>query len=107
MVGVSQRRSAVRHLQRRYSVSERCGCEVTGTHRSTHRDQSVRPFSLLNLHLVSGRASSGALLAEVMCTVQREKKRYSGREIVNCAHARAKMEILGQAREITNELQNM
>ena len=43
MVSASQRRSAVRHLQRRYSVSERRGCEVTGTHRSTHRYQSVRP----------------------------------------------------------------
>ncbi len=43
MVGASQRRSAVRHLQRCYSVSERRGCEVTGTHRSTHRYQSVRP----------------------------------------------------------------
>ena len=43
MVGASQRRSAVRHLQRRYSASERSGCEVTGTHRSTYRYESVRP----------------------------------------------------------------
>ena len=43
MVGASQRRSAVRYLQRRCSVSERRGCEVTGTHRSTHRYRSVRP----------------------------------------------------------------
>ena len=43
MVGASQRRSAVRYLQRRSSVSERRGCEVTGTHRSTHRYRSVRP----------------------------------------------------------------
>lgn len=43
MVGASQRRSAVRHLERRYSVSERRSCQVTGTHRSTHRYQSVRP----------------------------------------------------------------
>ena len=43
MVGAPKRRSAVRHLQRRYSVSERRGCEVTGTHRSTYRYESVRP----------------------------------------------------------------
>lgn len=43
MVGASQRRSAVRHLEQRYSVSERRSCQVTGTHRSTHRYQSVRP----------------------------------------------------------------
>lgn len=43
MVGASQPRSAVRHLQRRYSVSERRSCQVTGIHRSTHRYQSVRP----------------------------------------------------------------
>ncbi len=43
MVGASQHRSAVRHLQRRYSVSERRSCEVTGTHRSTCRYESVRP----------------------------------------------------------------
>ena len=43
MVGAPKRRSAVRHLQRRYSVSERRGCEVTGTHRSTCRYESVRP----------------------------------------------------------------
>ena len=43
MVGASQRRSAVSYLQRRYSVSERRGCQVTGSHRSTHRYSSARP----------------------------------------------------------------
>ena len=43
MVGALQRRSAVRHVQRCYSVSERRGCEVTGMHRSTCRYASVRP----------------------------------------------------------------
>ena len=43
MVGASQRRSAVRYLTRRYSVSERRGCAVTGTSRSTYRYQSKRP----------------------------------------------------------------
>ena len=43
MVGASQRRSAVRYLRRRYSVSERRGCAVTGTSRSTYRYPSKRP----------------------------------------------------------------
>ena len=43
MVGASQRRPAVRHLEQRYPVSERRGCHVTGTHRSRHRYPSVRP----------------------------------------------------------------
>lgn len=43
MVGASQRRSAVRYLQQRYSISERRGCDVTGSHRSTHRYTSIRP----------------------------------------------------------------
>ena len=43
MVGASQRRLAVRHLQRCYPVSERRSCTVTGMHRSTHRYASVRP----------------------------------------------------------------
>ena len=43
MVGASQRRSAVRYLQQRYSISERRGCDVTGRHRSTHRYTSIRP----------------------------------------------------------------
>ena len=42
------------------------------------------PFSPLNQRLVSGRASPGALLAEVMCTGRREKKRYSGRTVLYC-----------------------
>ena len=37
MVGASQRRLAVRHLQPCYSVSERRSCEVTGMPRSTRR----------------------------------------------------------------------
>ena len=44
MVGASQRRSAVRYLQRRYSISERRGCQVTGSYRNTHRYRSVRPL---------------------------------------------------------------
>ena len=43
MVGASQRRSAVRYLAGRYSVSERRGCEVTGTARSTFQYKSTRP----------------------------------------------------------------
>ena len=43
MVGASQRRSAVRYLTARYSVSERRGCEVTGTPRSTYQYKSIRP----------------------------------------------------------------
>ena len=43
MVGASQRRSAVRYLAGRYSVSERRGCEVTGTARSTFQYKSRRP----------------------------------------------------------------
>ena len=43
MVGASQRRSAVRYLTRHYSVSERRGCAVTGTSRSTYRYASKRP----------------------------------------------------------------
>ncbi len=43
MVGASQRRSAVRYLAGRYSVSERRGCEVTGMPRSTYQYKSVRP----------------------------------------------------------------
>ena len=43
MVGAPQRRSAVRYLAGRYSVSERRGCEVTGTARSTFQYQSTRP----------------------------------------------------------------
>jgi putative transposase len=43
VVGASQRRSAVRYLQQRYSISERRGCDVTGSHRSTHRYTSIRP----------------------------------------------------------------
>ena len=43
MVGAPQRRSAVRYLAGRYSVSERRGCEVTGTPRSTFQYQSTRP----------------------------------------------------------------
>jgi len=43
MVSASQRRSAVRYLQQRYAVSERRGCQVTGSARSAHRYQSVRP----------------------------------------------------------------
>lgn len=38
----SQTRSVVRHLRRRYSISKRCSCEVTGTHRSMHRYRSVQ-----------------------------------------------------------------
>ena len=43
MVSASQRRSAVRYLQQRYAISERRGCQVTGSSRSSHRYQSVRP----------------------------------------------------------------
>ena len=43
MVGAPQRRSAVRYLAGRYSVSERPGCEVTVTARSTFQYQSTRP----------------------------------------------------------------
>ena len=43
MVGASQRRSAVRYLAGRYSVSERRGCEVTRTARSTFQYKSIRP----------------------------------------------------------------
>ena len=43
MVGAPQRRSAVRYLAGRYSVSERRCCEVTGTARSTFQYKSTRP----------------------------------------------------------------
>ena len=43
MVGASQRRSAVRYLAGRYAVSERRGCEVTRTARSTFQYKSIRP----------------------------------------------------------------
>ena len=43
MVSASQRRSAVRYLAGRYSVSERRGCEVTRTARSTFQYKSIRP----------------------------------------------------------------
>ena len=43
MVSASQRRSAARYLQQQYAISERRGCQVTGSARSTHRYQSVRP----------------------------------------------------------------
>ena len=43
MVDAPQRRSAVRYLAGRYSVSERRGCEVTGTARSTFQYESIRP----------------------------------------------------------------
>ena len=43
MVSASQRRSAVRYLQKRYAVNERRGCRVTGSARSAHRYESVRP----------------------------------------------------------------
>lgn len=33
----------MRYLQQRYSISERRGCDVTGSHRSTHRYTSIRP----------------------------------------------------------------
>jgi len=33
----------VRYLQQRFSISERRGCDVTGSHRSTHRYVSTRP----------------------------------------------------------------
>ena len=42
-LSASQRRSAVRYLQQRYAISERRGCQVTGSARSTHRYQSIRP----------------------------------------------------------------
>jgi putative transposase len=41
VVGASQRRSAARHLQQHYSVSERRGCDFTGSHRGTHRYTST------------------------------------------------------------------
>ena len=43
MVSASQRRSAVRYLAGRYAVSERRGCAVTGTARSTFQYKSTRP----------------------------------------------------------------
>ena len=43
MVGASQRRLAVRYLQRCYPVSKRRSCTVTGMPRSTHRYAPVRP----------------------------------------------------------------
>ena len=43
MVSASQRRSAVRYLAGRYAVSERRGCAVTGTARSTFQYKSARP----------------------------------------------------------------
>ena len=30
-------------MQQRYAVSERRGCQITGSHRSVHRYESIRP----------------------------------------------------------------
>ena len=41
MVSPARRREAIRHLVRRFRVSERRACRVLGQHRSTQRYQPV------------------------------------------------------------------